>query len=100
MKYCNQCHHIFEDHICPYCQSKSVRDVQGDDYCFLIEKQYIWANMIKEYLDKANIPYICHQDMGSALALKVGPMLENYSFYVPYNHYTQAKNMVDEMFKR
>lgn len=98
MKYCPQCYHLTENEKCDYCQFEEVRDVHDDDKCFLIERQLIWAEMLKERLEKAHIPYQCNGEMGSGMALKVGPYLENFSFYVPYCYYSSAKTIIDSMF--
>lgn len=98
MNYCPQCYHLTEKKICDYCQSKKIRPVKDDDKCFLTEKQLIWAEMIKERLEQEHIPYQCMGNMGTGMAYKVGPYLENFTFYVPYSYYSSAKLIVDEMF--
>lgn len=98
MKYCPRCYHLTNDNQCPYCHSKKIRNVNPDDQCFLIERQLIWAEMLKERLEQAHIPYQCSGQMGSGLALKAGPYLENFTFYVPYHYYSSAKQIIDDMF--
>lgn len=98
MKYCPQCYHLTEDNICHYCHFKKIRDVHDDDKCFLIERQLIWAEMLKERLEQEHIPYQCVGNMGTGMALKAGPYLENFTFYVPYKYYPLAKTIIDEMF--
>lgn len=98
MYYCERCHHLSKKEVCCYCHHQKLRIVRDDDLCFLIERQMIWAEMLKERFDKHHIFYECCVEKGAALALKVGPVLENYHFYVPYSQYCQAKEVVDEMF--
>lgn len=73
-----------------------MRVVTDEDYCFLIERQTIWSEIIKDALNQAEIPFECTRDMGAAMAIKAGPYLENYQFYVPYAYYQQAKKIIDE----
>ena len=58
------------------------------------------AANLDEKLDNAEIPYECVGGMGAAMAIKAGPYLENYQFYVPYAYYPKAKNIIDEMFSQ
>lgn len=97
MKYCEHCHILtLEDH-CPTCNSKSIRPPTNEDLCFLIEKSTIWADMLKEMLEKHEIPFVDYSTNGAALSLKMGG-IENYKLYVPYRFYEPAKQLVDNFF--
>lgn len=98
MNYCPKCHHVFHDDKCPNCHNRKIRTVQEDDYCFLIEKQLIWVDMIKQRLNENDIIYQCIGDKGAALAIKAGPYLENFDFYVMYRDLPKARKVVKEMF--
>lgn len=98
MSYCQKCHHLTDSDSCSNCGNNKLSAVKETDLCFLIEKQMIWVEMLKERLNSAHIPYECIGNMGAAMAIKVGPYLENYQFYVPYADYQQAKRIIDEMF--
>lgn len=100
MNYCEKCYHLNDQEECSCCGNKKLRGITDQDICFLIEKQTIWAEMLKEKLDNAEIPYECVGGMGAAMAIKAGPYLENYQFYVPYAYYPKAKNIIDEMFSQ
>lgn len=100
MNYCEKCHRLNEHEECSNCGNKKLRSVTDDDVCFLIEKPMIWAEMLKEKLDNAEIPFECVGGMGAAMAMKAGPYLENYQFYVPYTYYSKAKIIIDEMFSQ
>lgn len=99
MKYCLDCYHLCENQQCSNCNSRNVRDVLDDDYCFLVEKSALYIETVKEYLEKYNIPYISQGSMGAGMALKVGPMLEMFSIYVPYKYYHDALKIIEFMFK-
>lgn len=52
MNYCEKCYRVFENEKCPNCNTKHVRKVLENDYCYLVEKDTLWAEMLKEILDK------------------------------------------------
>ncbi|MBM6841614.1 hypothetical protein H6A03_08715 [[Clostridium] spiroforme] len=98
MNYCPRCHHVFSNEQCPCCFNRKIRSVKDDDWCFLIEKQLIWTDMIKQRLTENQIDYRCQGDKGAALAIKAGPYLENFEFYVTYRDLQQARDVLKEMF--
>lgn len=55
--YCERCSVVFEGHVCPQCGSKKVRAEVGADYCFLIEKEMIWGEMLAHTLNDTN--FLC-----------------------------------------
>ena len=85
--------------ICKNCGHKLLKPIKKDDYCFLTEKEMIYAEMLKEVLDNYHIPYICEPFMGVGLALKVSIMRESYQFFVPYQYYDESLKIVNEKFK-
>lgn len=97
MYYCQVCHQVYETEVCPVC-GHHLEFVKADDACFLIEKKEIWAEMLKEILENHHIPYYYESSMGAGVALKVGPMLESYQFYVPYSHYQLAQDCILQFF--
>ena len=93
MYYCQNCRMVYETEQCLECGEK-LRLVKDDDPCFLVFKQVPLADMIRETLESHHIPYFDEPVMGAGLALKVGPMLEKYRFYVPYSSYDEAKKLI------
>lgn len=98
MNYCGKCYHVFKQEQCPYCQNRKTRKVTAEDLCFLIEKQLIWTEIIKQVLEENEIPYQYQGDKGAGLAIKMGPYLENYQFYVPYEYLEKAKALMNNLF--
>lgn len=98
MNYCPKCYHVFSLHQCPNCHNRKIRAVRMDDECFLIEKQLIWIDMIKQRLKENQIDYKCLGDKGAGLAIKLGPYLESFQFYVFYRDFHKARGVVKEMF--
>ncbi|MEG0593216.1 MAG: hypothetical protein RR512_07850 [Coprobacillus sp.] len=99
MYYCERCHALNETDNCINCHKKHLRLVSADDYCFLIEKEMIWSEMLKEVLDNHGIPYICESSNGAAMGLNMGVALEHYQIFVPYNCYQKARGITEEMFE-
>ncbi len=98
MNYCSRCFHVFEQDQCPVCRNRKIRKVTEEDLCFLIEKQLIWTEIIKQTLEEHEIPYQCRGDKGAGLAIKMGPYLENYEFCVPYCYLEKARILMNKIF--
>lgn len=99
MNYCEKCYRVFENEKCPNCNTKHVRKVLENDYCYLVEKDTLWAEMLKEILDKKNIPYIVSATYGAGLSIKMGIYSEKYNFYVPYIYLDKARQIIETMFR-
>ena len=84
MMYCDRCCIVFPGSRCPQCGSKKVRNVEMRDYCFLAEKETIWAEALKDLLKENKISFVTRNALGAGLAAKMGPAMERVRFYVPY----------------
>lgn len=100
MKYCEKCYFVFNDCVCPNCHNNHIREVADNDLCHLTTQTFMYAEMLKEVLEKENISFETTAKMGAGIALKVAPMLEEYTFYVPYYDYHRAKDIVENMFHK
>lgn len=96
--YCPNCNVLVNGSRCPICSSKNIREPQPDDYCYLIEKDQIWAGALSDILTQNSIPFITKNVLGAGLAAKMGPALERTRFYVPHSHHESAKNIEREFF--
>ena len=98
--YCEKCRILFGDSeaTCPICGNRKIRRPDPDDDCFLIEKEVLWGEMLADVLTQNNVPFYYRKALGAGVAAYVGPLLERYSFYVPYAHISDAQNIVDELF--
>ncbi len=96
--YCERCNRVFSGADCPHCGSSDGRDPTNGDLCFLIEKESMWAQMLENVLMDNSIPYITKKRMGIGMALKVGPSLEQVSFYVPYEYLSAATDITTVLF--
>lgn len=96
--YCERCNVVFDGNFCPNCGSKRVREPSGSDYCFLVEKDMIWGEMLADVLKQSDVPFYHKNVLGAGVALKVGPYLERYRFCVPYAQLSRAQDLVDALF--
>ncbi len=96
--YCKTCKAAFEGSACPVCGSKKIRPAQADDLCFLAEKEQIWGEMLSDVLRQNEIPFLRKGMMGAGMALKAGPGMERYRFYVSFCDLAQARGAVEQLF--
>lgn len=96
--YCTHCNLIVNISKCPVCGNKNLREPEADDYCYLTEKETIWAGAMSDILTENGIPFITKNLLGAGLAAKMGPALERTKFYVPYSHYTVAQELERQYF--
>ena len=98
MLYCENCMTIFDGDHCPDCKATTLRSPEPSDFCFLVEKEVMWGEMLADILKQQQIPFTYKPILGAGLALKVGPAAEQYRFFVPYSHYQQAQEIVEQIF--
>lgn len=100
MLYCPKCSHITDDGAdrCPHCRGKKLRPPKAEDECFLVEKEAIWGDMLRDVLTQNGIPCLSKGNLGAALAMSVGRYGESYRFYVPYAVYPAALDIVEALF--
>lgn len=91
--YCTKCRMITEGPHCAFCGSDSLRAPVPGDLCYLTQKEPIWAQAMGDLLDEQGIFYETENLLGAALALSVGPLLEQVSFFVPYDALERAKEV-------
>lgn len=96
--YCPNCYILANGTHCPVCGSKKLRVPNQDDYCFLVEKELIWATVLEDLLKDNGLPFVIRNTLGAGLAAKIGPALERKRFFVPFQHYTRAKELEMEFF--
>lgn len=97
MNYCDKCHLVVEKETCPHCGNIKLREVNSDDYCFVAEKEEMWAKMFMDILGDQGIPYANLPACGTAMTMKAG-MIERQRIYVPYEALDQALQLLKESF--
>lgn len=98
MKYCEHCHCVISQSICPDCGNSHLRDVENNDYCLIAEKEEMWAKLFMEILESNHIPYTSLPILGAGVVLKAGKT-EWYRIYVPYEKLSAALNLWKETFE-
>lgn len=96
--YCPNCYVLTSDARCPICGSGTVGEPNSDDYCFLVEKELIWATALEDLLTDHEIPFVTRNALGAGLAAKIGSAMERKRFFVPYEHYSTAIALVSDFF--
>jgi len=96
--YCPNCHILISGPHCSICGNKKLREPVAKDYCFLAEKELIWAGALEDILSQNGIPFTTQNVLGAGLAAKMGPALERTRFYVPFSHYEAAHELEQEFF--
>lgn len=91
MMYCTSCNTLVSGSRCFICGSGKLRLPQGEDYCYLTEKETIWTGALGDILTENGIPFVTRNVLGAGLAANIGPSLERTRFYVPYSHYENAQ---------
>lgn len=97
MNYCEHCHTVVEENKCSLCGRRKLREVEKIDYCFVLEKEDLWAKMFMEILKENNIPYMYLPVVGAGTIIKTGGM-ERYKIYVPYEKRIEAIELIDSVF--
>ena len=88
--YCPHCHILTVNTRCPICLSREGRQPKEDDYCFLTEKEKLWAPTVTDILGQNGIPFVTESVLGAGLSARMGSSFERVRIYVPYAHYDAA----------
>lgn len=97
-RYCPVCHILVRDTRCPVCGKRWLEPPKAEDYCYLTEKDSLWAGVLEDCLRQNKVPYLTQNTMGAGLTAKVGSMFETVRFLVRYAFYQQAKELEEELF--
>lgn len=94
MKYCEKCNLLLTEQRCSICGNKKIRDVENGDFCFLIECEQTFGQMLKEIFEKDGIKCAL-VPWGDGVRTVFALQLDKYRVYVPYEHYDKSKETVD-----
>ena len=97
MKYCENCRVLCEEIKCSVCRSKKLREVNGNDFCLLLECPKNKGEMLKSFLEEEEIPCVL-MPSGSGYRTVFGLALENYKVFVPYAFYEKAEEIAEGIF--
>lgn len=96
--FCPNCNLIVNTAKCPVCSSRNVRNPEPEDYCYLTEKEMIWAGALSDILAQNEISFLTKNVLGAGLTAKLGSALERTRFYVPYAQLSAAQELEQEFF--
>ena len=96
MKYCENCMTLCASECCEVCGNLQVREVTSKDFCFLLECEETFGEMLKPILDETNIA--CELiPAGNGARSAFGLRLGNYRVYVPYQQYETAQEILKDL---
>lgn len=100
MRYCETCRRLVLLGGAPCCDvcGEPLRDVRPNDPVLLVSADAMHANMIAPLLEDTGIPYAKSGDMGIGFTMQAGTLLETYRFFVPYDAYPQAHDLIASTF--
>lgn len=97
-RYCPNCHVLVQAYQCPLCDRKWLDLPQPEDYCFLGEKDVVWAGVLEDCFRQNGIPCLTRNVLGAGLTTKMGNLFERTKFYVPYAHFRKAQELEEALF--
>jgi len=98
-RYCPACHVLVRNIRCPICGRRWLEPPLPEDYCYLVEKDSVWAGVLEDCLRQNAIPYLTQNTLGAGLTAKMGTMFEKTKFYVRYAFYRKAQELEAELFR-
>lgn len=98
MYYCPHCLMLQEKETCACCGASPLYLPHPKDFCFLQEREAMWAEMLQDVLKDQGIPCVHKPVYGAALMMNVGTAMERYRLYVPYEHLLDARSIAEQLF--
>lgn len=98
MYFCEKCNAVHATTECPECRTRGLRPVEDDDFCFLTEREVMWADMLRAALADVDIESAYRPVFGAALSISMGKALERHQIYVPYDCYDAAIDVMMALF--
>lgn len=98
MKFCEKCNTLCDSAVCPACGNKSLREPQFDDFCFLTEREPMWADMLRAALADAQIESAYRPLLGMGVTFGAGRTLDRHQIFVPYDCYDAALDVMLALF--
>lgn len=98
MYFCEKCNAAHPTTECPDCHTRGLRPVEDDDYCFLTEREVMWAEMLRAALADVDIESAYRPVFGAALSVSMGKSLERHQIYVPFDCYDDARSVMFSLF--
>lgn len=97
MRYCEHCHLLISGLQCPQCGNELLRSPDATDFCFIVEKEEMWARMFLEILKDNDIPSTNLSSVGAGMVIKAG-VPNRIKVYVPYEKLDLAQELLRQAF--
>ena len=95
--YCENCHVLSEQDCCKFCRKEELRNPKSNDYCFLVEVDSTFGEILKGVLEEENIPYT-DIPSGNGVRSRFALKLENLKIFIVYEFFEKAKEILDGIF--
>lgn len=96
MDFCENCNVAFEGERCPVCNTKKIRQVRDEDFCFLIEDSVHHSDVLMSVLVAHDIPHSA-MPFGSGVESYIGTSLSYRRIYVPFGYLEKARDILREI---
>ena len=94
MYFCESCNLLMQENICANCGKKKLREVQEDDFCFLVALEADKARYFEENLKLHDIP-VALLGVGLDLRTRTSGTLK---IYIPYSHLDRGRELYHLIF--
>ena len=95
MYFCEKCNTLMQDNCCTICGKKDLREVQDDDFCYLVTLNADNAHYFEENLKLHNIPSALLGGGGLDLRTRTSG---KFKIYVPYRLLDKATEIYNILF--
>ena len=96
MFFCESCNMIMRENRCANCGKKKLREIQDDDFCFLVALDADKAQYFEENLKLQNIPVA---RLGSGLDLRTRTS-GTFKIFIPYGFLDTATEIYHLLFDK
>ena len=98
MQYCKACMIMTDSKICPYCGRKKLPLLQSRDIVFFCRKDLFESGLLENAFEEKKIPYQKIANQGVGVTLQAGNKLETFDFYILYQDFDLAQELLITMF--
>ena len=94
MFYCEKCCRLSDDTKCSNCGFSPLREVDSNDFCYLITAKEAFGKMLLEVFKNEGIE-CAFIPVGDGVRSKFALTLGNYQLFVPYSMLNKAREIID-----
>lgn len=98
MKFCEKCNTLCEQAACANCGNTALREPEATDFCFLTEREPMWADMLRAALKDTGIESAFRPLLGMGVTYGAGRSLDRHQIFVPYDRYQESLDVMFALF--